>query len=199
MLSSYHLEAHVRTWDFKHTYYIYRYNFIFYTYIYINPPCMHVIFFHPRILICSHGLQNYYYLLLFQQLYLQSNLQSIQRNRNLLGGSHCSDRPASTKMPRTSLTWPMQSLLTSCPLWLLFPQEWLQSVTALTAAVPGPFTSPLSHSTWMNIECLFTDLPSDLSFNQWQNFLHHSFSSNVLRCAFWELTPICLYKCIFLT
>lgn len=183
MLSTYHPEAHLESWDFEYIC----------IYIYKHSPCMHVFFFHPRSSKCLHS---YYYQLLFQQLYLQSNFQSIQRNWNLLRGSHCSDRPASTKMPRTSLTWPMQSLLTFCPLWLLFPQEWLQSVTALTAAVPALFTSPLSHITWMSIACLFTDLPSDLSFRM---FLHYSSSNNVLRCAFWELMPIFLYKYVLLT
>lgn len=47
--------------------------------------------------------------------------------------------------------------------------------TTLTTAAPGTVTSSPSHSTQMNLACLFTDLPSDLSFNWQENVFMPSF------------------------
>lgn len=83
---------------------------------------------------------------------------------NLLRGCDCSDSSARTKMPRTSLTQPMQSLLTFSPA-SLSTRVAQKPHTALTAAAPGMFTSSHSHSTRMNLTCLVMDLPFDFSFN----------------------------------
>lgn len=47
--------------------------------------------------------------------------------------------------------------------------------TALTAAAPGTLSSSHSHSTRMNLACLFTDLPPDSSFDWRQNVFMPSF------------------------
>lgn len=104
---------------------------------------------------------------------------------DLLGGNHCFDSSASTEIPMSCLTRPMEALLTFCPLQLLFPQEWLEKCyTALTAAALGMFTATHSHSTWVNIACLLTDLPSDFSLTDYRIILYITF---FFLITFWNL------------
>lgn len=112
---------------------------------------------------------------------------------DLLGGNHCFDSSASTEIPMSCLTRPMEALLTFCPLQLLFPQEWLEKCyTVLTAAALGMFTATHSHSTWMNIACLLTDLPSDFSLTDYRIILYITFFfNNILEFIFWGSMLAC--------